>query len=383
MRINIKKAVCKVMLLTIVTLMWVWTSIQASAGYIEWVFVWNNAQEYQNKAWFKAWLNLFKMLKWTASDKYFVEKYAKSFSQLIDSHLSTNNVGWEKETLLRTVSALSKDIVSKVEWNNNSNNNNNNYHNSAGKDNSNNNNNNNWGYNSNYLNDVNKGKDDNYYGNNNSNNMEEEDNDFWGFGWNYWNKNNNNNNNSRNQWSKSSYSKDDLWRDMYSIKGNEWYIKSIWKPWKTKDDYAYHIKAAELVRSIISDSDSDSEKIEKIHEFLKNKYYSNVWADPVWNLEEYTSRATNLWADKTRGFALPFNWWQWVCQGYNDMYSEMLQIAWVKGTIQKQTWYAPTGVAHMHLLVNWRVTDALWKWSAFNSKIFDLTWEIRNNFNYN
>ena len=72
-----------------------------------------------------------------------------------------------------------------------------------------------------------------------------------------------------------------------------------------------------------------------------------------------------------------------MCQWYNDMYAEMLQIAWVKATVQKQTWYAPTGVAHMHLLVGGRVTDALWRWTAWNSKIFDLTGEIRNNFNYN
>ena len=115
MKLNIKKAICKVMLLTIVTLMWVWTSIQASAGYIEWVFVWNNAQTFQNQNWFKAWLNLFKMLKWTLNDKDFVSKYAKKFSELIDWYLSTNNTDWEKTIMLKTISALSKDITEQVE----------------------------------------------------------------------------------------------------------------------------------------------------------------------------------------------------------------------------------------------------------------------------
>lgn len=360
-------------ILSWLVVMWICTIIQVSASYIDWIYVWNNAQVYQNKQWFFAWLNLFKVLKWNTPDKTFVEKYAKAFSKLIDNHLSTNKMWWEKEMLLMTVSALSKDIVSKVEWtatsttNTSSTNTKNNTQQNT--------------YNANYLNDVNNNKDDAYYWNNQSN-VEEENNEFEWFWWSYQ-SNQKKPNQNKNTWNKSSYSKDDLWKDMYSIKWNEWYIKSIWKPWKSKDDYAYHIEAAKLVRWIINDWDSDTQKIEKIHTFLKDKYYSNVWADPVWNLEEYTSRATNLWADKTRWFALPFNWWQWVCQWYNDMYWEMLQIAWVKWTIQKQTWYAPTWVAHMHLLVNWQVTDALWKWSAFNSKIFDLNWEIRNNFNYN
>ncbi len=115
MKLNIKKAIWKVMLLTIVTLMWVWTSIQASAGYIEWVFVWNNAQTFQNQNWFKAWITLFKMLKWNLNDKDFVGKYAKKFSELIDWYLSTNNSDWEKTIMLKTISALSKDITEQVE----------------------------------------------------------------------------------------------------------------------------------------------------------------------------------------------------------------------------------------------------------------------------
>ena len=370
--INIKKGSMKALFLGIFALVWFWYQA-TNAAYVDGLYVWDNAQRYTTSTEWKAWSSLFKALKGTMSDKAFADKYGKPIDMLLNEYLPT--APSDKKKLFQVLSALNKDLLNQVSWKTNQNQ-------ESKKENINEkvsvaNNTKEWKYNSDYLTD-NQSKGDEYYWNTNESNFEEDDNSFEWFGGNFKTKNP-----PKKKETKITYTKDDLWKDMYSIKWNMGYIESIWKPWKTKDDYAYHIKAAELVRWIINDNDSENEKIEKIHSFLRDKYYSSVWEDPVAELEEYTSRATNLWADKTRWFALPFNWWQGVCQWYNDMYAEMLQIAWVKATVQKQTWYAPTGVAHMHLLVGGRVTDALWRWTAWNSKIFDLTGEIRNNFNYN
>ena len=116
--INIKKGSMKALFLGIFALVWFWYQA-TNAGYVDWLYVWENAKKYTSSTEWKAWSSLFKALKWTMTDKAFADKYGKPIDMLLNEYLPT--APSDKKWLFQVLSALNKDLLNQISWNTNQN----------------------------------------------------------------------------------------------------------------------------------------------------------------------------------------------------------------------------------------------------------------------
>lgn len=377
MNFNPRKAFIKIMMVSVITLLSLGTFIKAEAWYVDWTYVSIHASQYQNHPQFKPWLTLFKMLKANVSKKTFAEKYAETIRDTINTYLKNNIIEANKKTMLEVVAALASDAIMENMWNNSS------WYWQGSVDT------NIW--NNSFVKpqpvpqpiphpapdyNANAGQGwttpaPSYDDEPDFNNM-----DFDGGGSSHSNSN-----------TSQGYSADDLWRDMWSWSSNKGYARKIynnmdWSKQKTKSSYDEYIRAAALVRTIVSENDSDSQKIEKIWSYLVAQRKSNNQPDGwVRGSAEYQSWASSN-PQYFRGNYVLFNH-QWTCEGWNDAYKILLMVAWVKSRIQVQSWVTTNGGGHEHLVIDGKVSDVMWDGSAFSSQIYTITNSPGSNVNPN
>ena len=398
--LNITKWLLKALFLGIFALIWI--GYQATnAGYVDGLYVWDNAQRYTTSTEWKAWSSLFKALKWTMTDKAFADKYGKPIDTLLTEYLPT--APSDKKWLFQVLSALNKDLLDKTSWKttqtqiqkqNNTvvehnaprpNNNNNNYNNSNG-----------WvNYNNNYKQQWNSNvyDDDDPFGNawsNNSNNS----NNGGGFKSDLREQNDELINKTEN-WKR--YTVEDLYKDMgsrpwlrktaehYYLWGSQWgYLRS---------SYERHIKLANINNKLFSDDASDDYKIEQIYNFVQNKVANGKNVDP-WIPRKSPESAK--WFAQHKEYVSAHNAldkWEAVCEGWNGLYFEMLMHAWLKNTsIEIQEWEVVGSVpwqeqwiweGHYHVLLNGRASDAYaGEWGVYSAP-YKIGVSGRGNRNFN
>ena len=106
----------KALFLGMFALVWFWYQA-TNAGYVDGLYVWDNAKRYTSSTEWKAWSSLFKALKWTMTDKAFADKYGKPIDMLLNEYLPT--APSDKKWLFQVLSALNKDLLNQISWNTN------------------------------------------------------------------------------------------------------------------------------------------------------------------------------------------------------------------------------------------------------------------------
>ena len=376
---------------------WFWINNITKAGYIDGLYVWENAQKYTTVTEWKAWSSLFRALKWNMSDKAFADKYGKPIDTLLNEYLPT--VPADKKWLFQVLSALNKDLLNQVSWKTNQNQENKKENTVIEQNSTRTNNNSNGGisYNNNYKQQWNSNAyDDDPFGNawsNNSNNSSNSNN-RGGFKSDLREQNDELINKTENG---KKYTLEDLYKDMgsrpglrktaehYYLWGSQWgYLRS---------SYERHIRLANINNKLFSDDASDDYKIEQIYNFVQNKVANGKNVDP-WIPQKSPESAK--WFAQHKEYVSAHNAldkWEAVCEGWNGLYFDMLMHAWLKNTsIEIQEWEVVGSVpwqeqgiweGHYHVLLNGKASDAYaGEWGVYSAP-YKIGVSGRGNRNFN
>lgn len=392
-----KNIVFKILFLFWIYLITTWFNNITKAGYIDGLYVWENAQKYTTSSEWKAWSSLFRALKGTMSNKAFADKYWKPIDTLLNEYLPT--APSDKKWLFQVLSVLNKDLLNQVSWKTNQNQENRKEntiieHNSTRTNNI-----SNGGIS--YNNNYNQQWNSNAY----------DDDPFW----NAWTNNSNNSNNLNNGGGFKSdlreqndelinktengkkYTLEDLYKDMgsrhglrktaehYYLWGSQWgYLRS---------SYERHIRLTNINNKLFSDDASDDYKIEQIYNFVQNKVANGKNVDP-WIPRKSPESAK--WFAQHKEYVSAHNAldkWEAVCEWWNGLYFDMLMHAWLKNTsIEIQEWEVVGSVpwqeqwiweGHYHVLLNGRASDAYaGEWGVYSAP-YKIGVSGRGNRNFN
>lgn len=383
MKTNMIKKLSRAWLLWIFALLCMnfWSSIYAD--YQDWLYIWENSKQYLNKNEWKSWSTLFKAIKWSLSDKTYVDKYGEPIDKLLDEYLRKNNT--DKRILFQILSSLNKDLINHVKW-----------WNKIDK--------------TNQTDKTDKTIQTNKnYDQKITSTVYDEDDPFWN-AWSSTSKSNTSNSwwfksdlreqndeliNKTENWKR--YTVEDFFKDLWS---RPWLRKTaehfyLWwsQWWYLRSSYERHIRLAGINNSLFNDNDSDATKIEKIYNFVQDKvaHWKNV--DP-WIPRKSPESAK--WFAQHKEYVSAHNAldkWEAVCEWWNGLYFDLLMHAWLKNTtIEIQEWEVVWSIPwqeqwiwewHYHVLLNWKASDAYVWWDNVYSAPYTIWVKGRWNRNFN